>query len=157
MRTIVLYTRRNVGMYCLSHLVALGYSVKVITDDSNVSWLAHKYGCELVTLDTMGEFDLFICIHGNKKIGSKYLKERKFINVHPCLFRYKGADPIKRYIENRDIVGSVGCHYMTEEIDKGELICEIQFETGVVKTYAEFYNLALPIYYECLTEALSRV
>lgn len=154
---IVLYTRRNVGVYCLSHLVALGHEVKVITDDANVSWLAGEYGCELVVFETMGEFDLFLSIHGNKIVPMKYLEGGAAVNIHPCLFKYKGHDPIKKYLENGDTVGSVGAHYMTEKVDEGELICEIAFETGKIDTYAEFYNIALPTYYEVVSEVLNRV
>jgi len=157
MKTIVLYARRNVGMYCLSHLVALGYKVKVITDDTNVGWLAEEYGCEQVTLDTMGEFDLFVCVHGNKIIPKQYLVEGKFVNVHPCLSKYVGKNPIAKYLENGDTAGTVESHYMTEEVDAGEKITSFWFYTGEIKSYAEFYNIALPHYYKCLNKTLQQV
>jgi len=152
--TIVLYTRRNVGLYCLSHLVALGHDVKVITDDSNVKWLAGKYKCELVDLDTMGEFDYFICIHGNKIIDKKYLVLGKFINIHPCLFKYKGHNPIKRYVENMDTDATVESQYMIEEVDMGYVIYKEAFDTPVCNSYADFYNEALRYYISCLDKTL---
>jgi len=157
MKTVVLFTRRNVGMYCLSHLVALGYRVKVVSDDIFVSWLAGEYGCEFVTQETMGDFDLVLSVHWHRIIPVELFNGKPAVNVHPCLKWYRGADPIKKYISNMNTVGSVAAHHMTDIVDDGELICEVEFETGVVKTYAEFYNTALPIYYEVLSEVLKKV
>lgn len=157
MKIIVLYTRRNVGMYSLSFLVSLGYEVKVITDDENVKWLAEVLHCERVTFDTMGEFGLFLCVHGNKIIDEKYLKLGKFVNVHPCLFKYKGHNPIKRYILNNDTEGSVESHWMTKDVDEGEIIYEVRFHVGVCKTYAEFYNEALRFYFLVIKKTLDSI
>lgn len=152
--TIVLYTRRNVGLLALSHLVAKEHCVKVITDDENVVAMGVSFGVQFVELDTMGDFDLFICCHGNKIIDKKYLVEKKFINIHPCLYKYKGHNPIKRYIENKDILGSVESQYMIEEVDAGEVIHQEFFETPICQTYADFYNVALPYYAKCLDKTL---
>jgi len=154
---IILYPRRNVGLYCLSHLIALGHRVSVITDDKNVEWLAGVYGCKTVDFDTMGEFDLFACIHGNKIIDKKYLIEGKFINVHPCLYKYKGHNPIKRYILNEDEEGSVEVQYMIEEVDAGEVIHREDFYTGRVNTFEVFYNIALPYYFKAIDRAFEKL
>lgn len=158
MKSIILYANRNTGMVVLSYLVAKGYKVKLITDnDENITRLAKSYDVPVVTFDTMGDFDLFICCHGRKIIKNKYLIEGKFINIHPCLFKYKGHNPIKRYIENKDTKGSVESLYLTEEVDAGEVICDRSFYTGVVTTYAEFYNIALPYYFEVIEETLFKL
>ena len=144
-------------MYCLSHLVALGHNVKVITDDTNIVDLGDEYGCQFVTPGTMCYFDLVLSIHWHKIIPVELFNKKPAVNIHPCLFKYKGKNPIERYIKNGDTVGSVAAHHMTEVVDEGELICEIEFETGVVKTYQEFYDAALPIYYQTLSEVLKKV
>ena len=154
---IVYYGRRNTGMYVLAYIVAKGHSVKVISDDLNVLELAGTFGCSVVNLETMGEFDLFICCHGNKIIDKKYLISGKFINIHPCLYKHKGHNPIKRYIENKDQKGSVESHYMVEEVDAGEVIHQEFFETPVITTYAEFYNIALPYYFRCIDKTLKKI
>jgi SAM-dependent methyltransferase/folate-dependent phosphoribosylglycinamide formyltransferase PurN len=155
--TIILYTRRNVALYSLAYLVAKGHSVKVITDDDNVVWLAGKLSCEIVTLDTMGEFDLFLCVHGNKIIDKKYLVEGKMVNVHPCLFKYKGHNPVRRYIHNLDTLATVESQWMIEEVDAGEVLHTVAFETPVVATFAEFYNIALPFYFRCLDATIETI
>jgi methionyl-tRNA formyltransferase len=153
---IVLYTRRNVGMYCLSHLVALGHDVSVITDDLRVMWLAERYGCSVVSLDTMGEFDLFLCIHGNKIIPERYLRDGYMVNIHPCLYKYKGHNPIKRYILGKDTEATVESQWMIEEVDAGDVIHREDFITPICNNYADFYNVAMTYYYKCLDETLNR-
>lgn len=155
--TIVLYTRRNVGLIALSYLVAKGHTIKVISDDENVLWLAGTLGCEVVDIETMGEFDIFVCLHGNKIIDKKYLVTGKFINIHPCLYKYKGHNPIKRYILNEDNHGTVESQYMIEEADAGEVIHKEDFFTGKCSNFADFYNVALPYYYKCLDATLKKI
>lgn len=154
---IILYANRNVGLCAMSYLVAKGHEVRVITEDVLLGEMSRYYGLDVVTLDTMGTFDLFICCHGRKIIPEKYLIPGKFVNIHPCLFKYKGHNPIRRYITNRDTRGSVESQYMIEEVDAGEVIHSEFFETPVVTTYAEFYNIALPFYFRCLEETLNKL
>jgi methionyl-tRNA formyltransferase len=162
---IVLYTRRNVGLYCLSHLVALGHDVDVITDDKNVEWLANRYGCSRVIgmedINRIGKFELFLCIHGNKIINKDILingwcNYADFVNIHPCLYKYKGHNPIKRYIIGKDTDATVESHYMTDVVDEGEVIHSENFTTPICSNYADFYNVALPYYIKCLDETLNR-
>lgn len=152
---IVFYGRRNMGMNVLTYLVAKGHEVKVISDDV-VAELAVMLGCPVVNFETMGEFDLFICCHGNKIIDKKYLND-KFINIHPCLYKYKGHNPVKRFIENKDESGSVESQWMVEEVDAGEVIHQEFFETPKITTYAEFYNIATPYYYRCIDKTLEKL
>jgi methionyl-tRNA formyltransferase len=153
----ILYANRNTGMCVLSYLLVQGYNIKVITEDEDVKTLCGFYGIEIVTLETMGEFDLFICCHGKKIIKSEYLQSGKFINIHPCLFKYKGHNPIKRYINNGDSIGTVESQYLIEEVDAGDVIYKSEFTTGKVNTYAEFYNIAIPHYFKVIHETLKKI
>ena len=156
--TVVLATRRNVGMIALSWFVARGYDVKVITDDVNVKWLAYTLGQKFVTLETMGHWDYFFSVHWHKIIPMEYLKYgAAAVNVHPCLFRYKGTNPIKRYISNQDTEASVESHYMTEIPDDGEVIAQEFFTTPICDTYADFYNVAFPSYYKILDKTMEEL
>lgn len=150
---IVLATRRNVGMIALSWYVAKGYDVKVITDDVNVKWLAYTLGQKFTTLETMGEFDFFASVHWHKIIPKEYLDSR-FFNVHPVLFKYRGTNPIKKYIANQDTEASVESHYMTEIPDDGKIISQEFFETPICETYSDFYNVAFPHYYKILEKTM---
>ena len=153
---IIFYGRRNTGMLVLTYLVAKGHEVKVISDDI-VADTAKMLGCPVVNFETMGEFDLFICCHGNKIIDKKYLIEGKFINIHPCLYKYKGHNPIKKFVDNNDESGSVEAQWMIEEVDAGEVIHQEFFETSKVTNFAEFYNVALPYYLKCVEGTLKKL
>lgn len=153
---MIFYGRTQVGTVVLSYLVAKGFQVKVIPEDDMIEKLCDYYGLETRTLDTM-EDELFICCHGAKIIPERYLKEGRFINMHSCLFKYKGKDPISRYIQNKDTQASIESHYMVKEVDAGEVIHQVFFETPVVKTHGEYFNIALPHYYTCIHETLKKI
>lgn len=155
--TVILYTRRNVGMIALSWFVAKGYSVRVITDDINVKWLAYTLGQQIVSFDTMGGYDFFASVHGWKVVPKKHLKEGVSFNVHPCLGKYPGHDPIRKYIMNQDTEASVESHFMTNEVDKGEVIAQEFFTTPICETYADFYNEAFCSYYKILEATMEKL
>ena len=148
MKIIILYARRQTGVTALLYLVAKGYKVVVISDDEYLLALAKDLGVERTVLEMIPwmKFDLFLCVHGNKILPKELLIEGKFVNVHPCLFKYKGQNPIKRYILGQDTDATVESHYMVEKVDEGKVICEVGFTTPVCKTYAEFYNIAIGHY-----------
>lgn len=158
MKIIILYGRRNVAVCALCFLVAKGYTVKVISDDKCVIDMAKMLKCEvLVGWENMGKYDLFLSVHGEKVIPMIYLLGRASVNVHPCLSKYKGSNPIKRYIENKDTNGSVEAHIMETKPDSGAVIAASFFETGVVNSYAEFYNIALQHYYITISQVLKYI
>lgn len=158
-KRIVLYCRRNVGVIALTYLVAKGHDVLVISDDHMVFLVADELGVgksELELIPTL-DFDLFLCVHGNKILPESYLREGKMVNIHPCLYKYPGANPIKKYIKNGDELGSVESHYMTDEVDKGEVIYRQDFATGKCNTFADFYNVALPMYIFTIQRTLNKI
>lgn len=157
MKTIILCTRRNVGLYSLSFLVSLGYNVRVITDDENVKWLASVLNCELVDFDTMGVCSLLLSVHWHKIIELKDLQYGRAVNIHPCLYKYPGHNPIKKYIKNGDTQASVESHVMTDVIDEGEVIHQEFFETKKCHNYADFYNQAVDKYLKCIDRTLKIV
>jgi methionyl-tRNA formyltransferase len=154
MKTIILYGRRNTGMIVLLYLLAKGFKVKVITDDVDIINLARIFGVFIISFETMGEFNLFICCHGQSIIPKKYLQKGKMINIHPCLRWYPGHNPIQKYINNKNTIGSVEVQYLIEKVDAGELICAEVFKTPVCHTHQDFYNLALHYYPKVLDNAL---
>lgn len=158
---ITLYTRHQVGLYSLSHLILLGHDVEVMTDDVHLHWLAAQYGCKILDNGDwggIGRCDLFLSIHGDKIVPMQYLSDKIAVNIHPCLDKYPGRDPISRYIKNREFFGSISSHYMTAIPDKGEVIYTSEkFFTGECRSYADFYNAAIPFYYRVISETLKRI
>lgn len=156
MSKIVLYARRNVGMAALAYLKGLGHKLIIISDDKDVLWMAKTFNVGEIKLHHLPyhPHDLFICVHGNRIIPPNNL-HGNMVNIHPT--KYNGHNPVKRYIENFDTDGCVRAMRMIEEVDAGELIHQENFETRVCKTYADFYNIALPHYFKAINKALEVV
>jgi methionyl-tRNA formyltransferase len=154
---IVFYGARYMGQIILIYLAAEGHEIRVIPEDQDILAVCNYLSLPVVTLDSIKPFDLFVCCHGKRIIPSRYLEDEKFINMHPMLFKYRGRDPIKRYIANGDKWASIESHWMTEEVDAGEVINQQFFETPPVRTYGEFYNLAIPHYLRCIHETMNYV
>lgn len=154
MKTIF-YGSRQSGMICLLTMKALSLNPIVIAEDKIVMNVANKLNCIIVDYDKLKniKFDLLVCCHGRKILSKEILKKGICINVHPCLKNCKGARPINQFIDKKLKIGSVGVHYMTEEVDKGEVITEI-FKKIEYKTEIEIYNELYPLYSIALIDAI---
>ena len=78
------------------------------------------------------------------------------INLHPCLSKYKGENPIERLLKDKGKKASVGVHWMTEEVDRGEVIIE-KFLKIKGSNVTEVYNELYSVYAEVLIEALNKI
>lgn len=156
-KTAIFYGKSQVGLVVLLDLLANGYKVRVIPNDDIIRAAAKYHNLPIVTLDTMGEFDLFCSCHGEKIIPMRYLPEGKCFNMHDCLFKYKGQTPIQRYMDNQDTKASIESHYMTEQVDEGPVIHQEFWDTPVCHTFGEYYNLAVPHYLDCIERTLVKM
>ena len=102
---------------------------------------------------------MIISIHGRELIPDKILGQVKYggINIHPCLWKYKGADPIKRLIADKSPIASVGAHRMTDKVDEGEVLVEHFIHLQPYQSEADVYNQLYPLYPIVLIEALRKV
>lgn len=161
---IIFYGRERVGLCVFLYLVGKGYSLKIIEVDEsanacNLNLIADYFNIEKIKFDSLKDqdFDVLVSCHGRKIISNDVLMKGVCVNIHPCLFKYKGANPIIRYIDNKDTIASVGCHIMTQEVDCGRVIKEVFFTTPIINNCLEFYNIALPYYITCVHEALIEI
>jgi len=103
---------------------------------------------------------LFFLQNSLRKILKKKLLElpkKGCINIHPCLYKYKGADPIGRLLSEGEKKASVGVHFMVEKVDSGKVLSEKFAGIGNAKTVAEVYNILYPYYSIALIEAISKI
>ena len=117
---------------------------KDINDDAFVGYL-EKLGA-----------DLFVCCHGRQIIKPRILKMVKAINTHPCLYKYKGAEPIRRLLEDKNTKASFAVHWMIEQVDEGEPIVE-NFKEVSSATVEGVYNELYPLYSKTLMDALKLI
>ena len=107
-------------------------------------------------LKALKNSDLLICVHGREIVEEKFLVLPKFgcINVHPYLYRYKGAMPVERAIKDKNFKASVGVHKMQKEVDGGNVLTEEFVDVCGAKTAKEIYNKLYPYYSLALLKAL---
>lgn len=162
---IIFYGGRQAGMIQLLTLLALGHKVVcVIPVDETVEAAAKSLGLEIqkpkdINEDTFIDYletlkaDLFVCCHGRQIIKPRILRMIKAINTHPCLYKYKGIEPIRRLLEDKNTKASVAVHFMAEKVDEGEVIIE-NFKEITSTTVDGAYNELYPLYSETLIRAL---
>lgn len=164
---IVYYGGRQSGAISLLTLLALQHKVIcVIPVDEPVELIAKSFGLNIKNPDNVNENkfvdyleklnpELFVCCHGRQIIKSKILelKNCKAINLHPCLYKYKGAEPIRRLLVDKEKKASVAAHWMTEKVDDGEVIVE-NFQNIESDTVVGVYNELYPLYAKTLIDAL---
>lgn len=159
MKTIILYIRRNTGLLALFYFTRKFKEAefKIVTDDESILYWCKRWNLEVTSIDKMGDYDWLFCVHGNRIISEDKLREGRCINWHPLLFKYKGHDPVKRFLKNGDTVGSVESHFMTGWVDMGETIHYESFAAFDCKTHADFYNIAFQYYLRSFDKTMEKL
>jgi methionyl-tRNA formyltransferase len=155
---IIYYGRGNAGLIGLLTLLSTAHRVKlVIPECENVKAVA-MLNCiptvtpaflntsALMTLIDNYKIDLLLCCHGSIIINTETLNKIQCVNVHPCLYKYKGTDPIRKVIRDQETRVSVGIHRMTEVVDVGEVLVEEFMEIEVFDYRELVYNQIYPLY-----------
>lgn len=165
---IIFYGGRQAGVVGLLTILAQKHDVVcVVPVDEPVESVAKSLDLDIRRPKNVNEdefvdhletlnADLFVSCHGRQIIKSRILKNWPAINVHPCLYKYKGADPIRRLLEDGNTKASVAVHWMAEEVDAGEVIVE-NFREIESDTVLGAYNELYPLYSITLIEALKKI
>jgi methionyl-tRNA formyltransferase len=156
---------KQAGCVGLLAAIAAGCNVRgVIGYDEHVRELAS--GLELRVFGAIGdegiagllqESDLLISVHGRELVPDELLRIPRLggINVHPCLYAYKGADPVGRLLADGNPKASVGVHRMTSEVDSGEVLVEEFVDVAEATTVDAVYNRLYPHYATALVRAIA--
>lgn len=100
------------------------------------------------------EPDLLVCAAYPQIFQRPLLEAAKHgaVNFHPSLLpRCRGAHPIFWAIASGETESAVSCHYMTERVDEGDVICQIPFPIGPDETYSCVYGKALSLVPDLIT------
>lgn len=163
---IVFLGGKQVGVIGLLTTLAVGCEVKaVVPRDSIVEELARKLGIPIYDSvkgseirPLLSKVDLMISVHSKEIVPPKILAIPRLggINVHPCLYRYKGSYPIQKFLLDTVPNASVGVHRMIEEVDCGEVLVErfIEVDRMSAPAVIDIYNILYPLYSLVLIEAL---
>jgi methionyl-tRNA formyltransferase len=155
---------RQAGCIGLLTLRAAGWDVAaVVAYDDDVRALAGSLGLPVLASirDARGplaEADLLVSVHGREIVPGELLAlpRRGGINVHPCLYAHKGADPVGALLRSGSSRASVGVHRMTDVVDEGEVLVEEFLDVDGLTAPVEVYNALYPLYARALVDALAR-
>ena len=101
---------------------------------------------------------LLVSVHGREIVNAEMLAMcGRAINVHPYLYKYKGANPVGRALAERNFNASVGVHNMTENLDEGEVIVEEFVDVSGASTVNEIYEKLYSYYCVALLKALKSI
>lgn len=102
---------KNIGLKC-EVLESIGKS-------------ADEYDIELVGLLKKYDIDLVVLAGFMKILGTKMISTYKIINIHPSILPlFKGANALRESYESHMKIAGVSIHYVSEELDSGELIMQ---------------------------------
>ena len=167
---IMFYGGETAGVVTLLTLLAHKIEVLfVIAEDDKVAQIAKNFNLKLESKSSLDEkkfieelrskIDFFFCCHGKKILDANIVRNLKCINLHPCLYKYKGSRPIRRLILDRNPKASVASHWMSEEIDQGERIIEKfkKIENIKSKTESDVYSELYPLYSSVIIETIKKI
>jgi phosphoribosylglycinamide formyltransferase-1 len=103
------------------------------------------------------KFDLVVLAGFMRILTSIFTNNLKAINLHPSLLpRHKGLEAIKRSFEDEFSDGGVSVHWVTSELDGGDIILQKKINKEKL-TFNEYYNKIRTIEKETLSEAILKV
>ena len=152
----------------------------VISDNSKASGLNHAHNnstkCETIEYQkcinkedfeqkilnkTMKENIDIICLAGFMRILSgKFITSFNgpIINIHPSLLpKYKGLNTHQRAIESGDKVAGCTVHYVTKNVDDGEIILQKSVPILPNDTVEDLAARVLKIEHEAYAEAIKKI
>ncbi|WP_373036515.1 phosphoribosylglycinamide formyltransferase [Sulfurimonas sp.] len=117
-----------------------------------------KFDEELVRLVNSHEPDLVVLSGFMRILSEVFTSKVKAINLHPSLLpKFKGARAIERSFESDEEECGVSVHYVSSELDGGEIILQKSFLREDNETLDSFSAKIKAIEYEIMPEAIVEV
>ena len=107
----------------------------------------------------LSQADILLSVHGREVVGPDLLKLPKYgaVNLHPYLYKYKGASPVERALKDGEFNASVGAHIMEEKIDEGRVLYEEFVDVSGSSNADSVYNKIYPSYCNVLLKVLEQI
>lgn len=113
---------------------------------------------ELVKLVNFYNPDLVVLSGFMRILSDVFTSHVKAINLHPSLLpKYKGAKAIERSFSSSDREGGVTVHWVSGELDGGNIILQKQFIRSEDDTLESFAKKIKDIEYELMPKAIVKV
>ncbi|MDA7688628.1 phosphoribosylglycinamide formyltransferase [Pelagibacteraceae bacterium] len=102
-----------------------------------------------------------ICLAGFMRIlSSKFINSFSgpILNIHPSLLpKYKGLNTHQRAIDNNEKITGCTVHFVSEELDSGEIILQKSIDIGKNDTAEKLMNKVLKLEHQAYPEAIKRI
>jgi phosphoribosylglycinamide formyltransferase-1 len=113
---------------------------------------------KLVDIIESYDIDLSIMAGFMRILTPVFTSQIKALNVHPSLLPlFKGARAIERSFESDEPTAGASVHYVTEELDGGEVIWQKSFQKNASDTLETFESKIHAVEYEILPQAIRNV
>lgn len=140
----------------LDKLQKLSVKTDVLEHDSFNS--REEFDEELVRLVNSHEPDLVVLSGFMRILSEVFTSNVKAINLHPSLLpKFKGARAIERSFESDEQECGVSVHYVSSELDGGEIILQKSFIKEDNETLESFSAKIKTIEYEIMPQAIVKV
>jgi phosphoribosylglycinamide formyltransferase-1 len=114
-----------------------------------------EFDKEVVKIVQSYEVDLTILAGFMRILTPEFTKNVKAINLHPSLLPlFKGAKAIEQSYESAMKVGGISVHYVSEELDGGEIIAQKCFQKTKNMTLEEFEEKIHALEHELLPKTI---
>ena len=137
-------------------IAAVSYSdeLKTILDYFDIP--AYKTIRDKNFVKSLSNADLLLSVHGREIVKQDLLELPRFkpVNIHPFLYKYKGANPVGRALRDGETKASVGAHIMQERVDEGPVLVEEFVDISGANSILEIYNRLYPHYALVISKAL---
>ena len=139
--------------------ITQGYGVPChIIDDRSIS--AQEYHSQLLAAVQGYEFDLMVLCGYMKILPASFLQAIKvpIINLHPSLLpQHKGLGAIERSFNDNNRYGGVSVHFVSEEVDSGDIIDQRKIDKTKTPTLAAYTKQVKFAEFELLPMAILKV
>ncbi len=117
-----------------------------------------EYDKELVKLIQSYNPDLVVLAGFMRILTPVFTKNIQAINLHPSLLpKYKGGNAIEESFNSGDKECGISVHWVSEELDGGEVIEQISFLRDDNETIESFYKKIKELEYELLPRTILKI
>ena len=140
----------------IEKLKALGIKTDVLEHTDYDS--RESFDAQLVKLINSYEPDLVVLSGFMRILSHVFTSNIKALNLHPSLLpKYKGAKAIERSFEGESDKCGVSVHWVSSELDGGDIILQKEFSRSSDDTLESFSKKIKDIEYELMPKAIIKV
>jgi phosphoribosylglycinamide formyltransferase-1 len=138
--------------------IAKAANIPVLICDNTLYPNREEYDTALVQLIQEHTPDLVVLAGFMRILTPVFTRCVASINLHPSLLpAYKGARAIQRSFEGDELLCGVSVHWVSDELDGGEIILQKSFMKNPKDSLEEFTAKIRAIEYEILPQAIVKI